>query len=319
MKLSIIIVNYKTPDLLLECIRSIYSQPLEFAFEIIVVDNNSCDNSKSNLLKEFPLIKWIQNNENIGFARANNIGITNSNGEYILFLNSDTLIIDNAINKCIYEFEKNINVGLLGCRLLNIDGTTQKSVYYENADSVECFRNNLIFDYYVKKIIKHKKRTKENKKIKALMGSFLLVKYEVLKKIGFFDPDFFMYSEEFDLCRRFIKQGYSIKYFEDAAIIHYGGGSADIESMIKQRFLSAALLFLKTHGKIGLILYLISNFINFFTYILLVVFLRKETRIGNFKFYLIFFSLLKRYLSVIVKYNSHLGKGNQMLKYVEAG
>jgi GT2 family glycosyltransferase len=315
VKLSIIIVYYKTPDLLLDCIRSIYSQTLEIVYEIIVVDNNSCDNSREILLIEFPSIKWIQNNENIGFSCANNIGISNAIGEYLLFLNSDTIILNNAINKCITEFENNkINIGILGCKLLNNDGTIQKSVYYKNASFSELIGYNLLVDFYLKKIKRSKSKILD-REIKALMGSFLLIKRKDIQIIGCFDPDFFMYSEEFDLCRRFIRHGYILKYFEGASIIHFGGSSATMQSMIKQRYLSSALLFLKAYGKLGLFIYLVIHCINFLTFILVSIFLKAETRKGNYNFYMNFFSLLGRYLNIFVNHSRKLGKGLRIVKY----
>ena len=129
MELSIIIINYKCGQLIIDCIRSIIDQHSTFNYEIIIVDNNSNDNSKEILIRLFPGIRWIEMNYNSGFARANNEGIRNANGESILLLNADTIIEDNAIEKCYYAFNES-NYVACGVQLLNVDRTPQISGNY---------------------------------------------------------------------------------------------------------------------------------------------------------------------------------------------
>ena len=130
MELSIIIINYKSATHVLNCIKSIYEQTHKYQFEIIVVDNNSEDNSEAKIRKEFSDVKWIQSGYNAGFARANNIGIKASQGEYILLLNADTIVEDNALDKTVDLIKTKKDAAACGVQLLNPDGTHQISGAY---------------------------------------------------------------------------------------------------------------------------------------------------------------------------------------------
>ena len=134
IELSIVIVNYKTPKLTYRCIDSINKNYNSNNYEIIVVDNNSGDESKELITSSFLDVKWIDNSKNDGFGRANNIGINHSKGKYILLLNSDILVPKETIESCLNEIKKDAKIGVLGCKLLNEDGSIQKSTYPYIAD-----------------------------------------------------------------------------------------------------------------------------------------------------------------------------------------
>jgi len=307
MNLSIIIVNYKTPDLLNACIESIKrTLSNDLNYEIIIVDNFSNDNSEKKIKSKFEDIIWIQKNENDGFGRANNIGIQKAIGKYILLLNSDIVVAENTILECLKKIEKDKNIGVLGCKLLNDDGSNQKSIYHYAADYLDVLNSNLIFDYFIK--IK-------SKKIKALMGSFLLIPQHVLQNVGLFDPDFFMYCEELELCNRILKKGYKIKYIDTVFAYHkHGASSTDENWVIKQKYLSNALLVYKLRGLFGYFLYhflfVFNSISNFFA----MWFLDKKFRKDFWNSEKCFYSNFFYYFVIPFKYSRHIGDGKRILR-----
>jgi len=230
--LSIILVNYRTKALLIDCLHSIYRETSTLKFEIIVVDNASGDDSKQTILDEFPRVIWIQMDNNSGFSRANNEGIRKSSGKKILLLNTDTIIKDRAIEKVVSLFENDKEYQACGVQLLNEDGSHQIS----GAQVMIGGLNTLLALPYLGRIIrflgyraKVKKPSIENVPVKLdvdwIIGAFLMVRSEVLNKSGLLDEDFFMYSEEMEWCARIKKNGKLCLYGEPK-IIHFGGGSS---------------------------------------------------------------------------------------------
>jgi GT2 family glycosyltransferase len=230
--LSIIIVNYKTPELLSDCLRSIYKQPGESEFEIIVVDNASGDKSKEMILTEFSSVKWLQLDYNAGFARANNAGINLSAGDTVLLLNSDTLVVGNAINDCYNLFSASEYVAC-GVQLLNRDGSTQISGNFFLPGSL----NNLLPLPVIGPLVKragnlfgvskpHIPNATEAKKVDWINGAFLMVKKFVLEKAGLMDEDFFLYAEEAEWCYRIKKFGKLVIYGQ-YKVIHLQGESSN--------------------------------------------------------------------------------------------
>jgi GT2 family glycosyltransferase len=256
--LSIIVVNYNTCELTCCCIDSIYHNSYE-DIEIIIVDNASTDGSKDIILAKFPQIVWIDSGGNIGFGRANNLGIEAASSEMILLLNSDMILMPDTIENCLAAMKSDPSIGALGCRLLNEDGSDQKSTYSYIGDHEELLRDN--------HLICKLKNFKELP-VKAIMGSFFLTKKDVLERSGVFDTDFFMYCEELDLCDRITKAGYRIEYLTSATAIHKHGGSSSNDSWrTRQIYLSRALLVWKKKGLIGYIfsflIILFNTLVNF--------------------------------------------------------
>lgn len=309
--LSIIIVNYKTPLITFRCIESIEKNTnIKGGYEIIVVDNNSNDNSEELITAAFSEVIWINKSANDGFGRANNVGITKSQGEYILLLNSDMIIPEGTIETCLNEIEKDSMIGALGCKLLNEDGSFQKSTYPYIADYKGIYRLNLIYDYF------NKNEIKPELKIKAIMGSFMLIPTKVLNEVGLFDPDFFMYAEEMDLCYRMAKHGYKINYYDQVFAIHkHGASSSDKDGAYQQNYLSTALLFYKIKGLSGYILYhlifLLNTITNFFAMWLLDEVWRK-TSYWNIQRY--YFSNFIYYFGIPFLFSRKVGKGKRLLR-----
>ncbi|MES2776898.1 MAG: glycosyltransferase family 2 protein [Bacteroidota bacterium] len=231
MTLSIIIVNYKSAQLVLDCITSVYEQTWETSFEIILVDNNSGDDCKERVLEKFPGVQWIQTGYNAGFARANNAGIRVCKGEYVLLLNSDTIILDRALDKTIALFSREDAAGC-GVQLLNTDGSYQIS----GAHFVKGGLNFLLPLPYLGRFVRYwgyKLKTRipsitevsERVEVDWIVGAFLMARRTAIDKAGLLDEDFFMYAEEIEWCSRLRKQGKMVLYSEPK-VIHIGGATS---------------------------------------------------------------------------------------------
>lgn len=304
MDLSIIIVNFKTPELTLRAIESII-KTLPVSYEIIIVDNASSDHSEKLIKSKYPDIIWIQNKTNEGFGRANNKGFETSQGKYILLMNSDLVLLEDTVSICLKVLKKDSEIGVLGCKLLNEEGSLQKSTF-----SIASFRKLLDQNLVINKFWPMGKEP-----IEAVMGSFMMMPRKVFDETGGFDPDFFMYAEELDLCHRIARKGYKIEYFKEATAIHKNGGSTTNKDWsMKQRYLSNALLFLKARVYWGYLLYhllfLLNTVTNFFAMWLLDACWR-QSYLREQKYY---FSNFGQYFTIPFLYSRKPGNGKQLLK-----
>ncbi|MBI4067691.1 glycosyltransferase family 2 protein, partial [Candidatus Gottesmanbacteria bacterium] len=216
------------------CLDSIFqntSKEFLKATDIIVVDNSSGDGTQEMLKKEFKNITIIENKENVGFAKANNQGIRKAKGEFILLLNSDTLIGRDSLEKSLDYIKSQENIGVLGCKLTNTDGTLQYSAGYlpnlikislwmEFIDDIP-FINRLLHPYH----IDYPEFYDMSQKVGWVTGAFFLIRKKALDKIGFLDQNLFMYGEELEFCFRLKQQGWDIVYYRDAKITHHKGSS----------------------------------------------------------------------------------------------
>jgi len=244
MKVSIIILNYKSKGLLKQCLKGIILSQPKIDYEIIVVDNNSNDGSlkmvdemmspdyfiksemKSSQKLIMPPYKTIQSPSNDGFSAGNNLGIKVAQGKYIMILNPDIAIVPGVIERMFEYMEQNPAAGIIAPKLLNPDRTIQYSCRRFPNYFVPIFRRTLIghlpfakklVDDYLMVNFDHKKTIE----VDWLFGACLLVRKSVLDSIGYFDQRYFMYFEDMDLCRRFWENGYKIIYLADVEIIHY--------------------------------------------------------------------------------------------------
>lgn len=254
MDLSIIIVNFKTYELTRQAIESIYNSQTNYQFEIIVIDNHSQDQSPEKLSKDFPEIRMIVNEENVGFSRANNQGIKASRGRYLLLLNSDTIIEQNTIDVMVRFMDQHTEVGASGCKVLLTDGRLDKacrrgfptplaSFYYLFGFS-KLFPVHPHFNQY------HLSHLDENKDypVDCLVGAFMLIRREVIDQIGYLDEDFFMYGEDIDYCYRIKEAGWQIHYYPYTSIIHFKGASSRKKSLkLLYEFHRAMFLFHRKH------------------------------------------------------------------------
>jgi len=310
-ELSVIIVHYNTPDLLTRCINSILESEFDLTTsEIIVVDNNSESISSEIINNMFPFVIWIQKEINDGFGRANNIGFAKSTGKYILLINSDIVVEKHTIALSLNRIQNNKAIGALGCKLLNDDGTEQKSVYHNVLSCKWLLAQNTIISH----LIKYSTRQPD-----ALMGSFLLIPRSVYDSTEGFDPDFFMYSEEIDLCIRIKQRGYILDYFDSVYAWHkHGASSSDKKWSYKQRMLSHSLLVYKRKGLINYILYHFLFTFNSITNFLSMWFFKglagENYRNSYFKEQSYYICNIGQYLVLPFKFRRKRGSGQKLLR-----
>jgi hypothetical protein len=230
MDVSIVIVGYNTCKLLDDCIISIKKETT-VAYEIIIVDNASTDNSCQMLREKYPEVKLIENKENVGFARANNQGFAVARGRYFFMLNPDTLILGNAVDKLLAFMDANPDVGICGPKNINPDGSLQYSCdHFPKIWHTFCSYANLTNRYPRLKLFGRQGMRYwdygDTGDVERVSGCALMVSASLYKKLGGLDEQFFMYFEETDLCYRTRQLGCRVVFIPAAAIIHYGGVSA---------------------------------------------------------------------------------------------
>ena len=232
--ISAIIVSYNVVDLLGKCLDSILSQS-DIKQEAIVVDNASSDHTPEIIARDFSGVKLIANKENLGFARANNVGLRVSTGKYIHFLNPDTEVHPGAFSTILEFMEGHPKVGIAGTRIVNPDGSPQPSV---------------------EKRYPGQRHAREELKglqgdIAWVVGASIIARRSVAEELGGFDDLFFLYAEEIDLCLRARKKGWLIDYIPDAIVMHWGGQSekGNPSAAVWKRRLNAEILFYRKHYK----------------------------------------------------------------------
>ncbi len=230
--LSIIIINFKSAQLVCDCVRSIYAQESAIPFEIIVVDNHSEDESKGQITTLFDEIIWVQMDYNSGFARANNEGIRRSNGKIILLLNGDTIIENNAIEKCYNNFYSSEFVAC-GVQLLNPDRSPQISGNYAMKGGLNYLLPLPFTGIILKSLaglfgVKKPNIPNASGTVEAdwINGAFLMVKKDAIQKAGLMDEDFFLYAEEAEWCSRLKKTG-KLCIYGNINVIHLQGETSN--------------------------------------------------------------------------------------------
>lgn len=225
MTLSIIIVSYNTKKLTLDAIESVYRDGSEISYEIIVVDNNSQDGSVEvlrELEKKDKNLLLIENKGNLGFARANNQGIKKAKGEYMLLLNSDTIVKPGALGKLLEFAKERPDAGVVGARLLNKDGSIQEGCFHFPTIG------RAISEYWLGQKGHFEKFAPKGAlpvTVDAVVGAAFLITPKALKKVGLLDERYFFYFEDIDYCRRVWKEGLRVYYYPKAEIIHLVGAS----------------------------------------------------------------------------------------------
>jgi GT2 family glycosyltransferase len=227
LDLSIIVVSWNTRNLLAQCLHSILATITLPQFQIIVVDNNSTDGSAELVANDFPLVQLITNSKNLGFARATNQGIQASCGKHILLLNSDTILQPGSIHQMLEFMNANPQAGIVGGTLLNPDLSPQRCFgAFPNFFSESLFAwgldSRLPFSLFTKQIQQPIDAPHETDWV---LGAALLIRRAVFQQIGMLDEDYFMYSEEIDMCYRAKKIGWRIYVIPNTPIIHLGGQS----------------------------------------------------------------------------------------------
>lgn len=265
--LSIIIVNYNVKEFLLNLLDSIKHASKNISTEIIVIDNNSDDDSIDQVRAKFPSVKTIENKKNVGFGAANNQGLDICKGKYILLINPDTIVKEDTFEKMIGFLSNNKEIGLAGCKVLNPDGTLQLPcrrsfprpwVSFTKVTGLSSlFPKSKLFAKYNLTYLDEN----ESYEVDAVSGSFMMLTRNAYEKVGGFDTDFFMYGEDLDLCYRVQKNGFKVFYISDTEIIHYKGESTKRSKIDETKiFYDAMHLFVRKHFSSSFIVEFILQF-----------------------------------------------------------
>ncbi|MFC2175506.1 glycosyltransferase family 2 protein [Bacteroidota bacterium] len=268
-ELSIVLINYNTPDYLIACIESIVKETQKTKYEIIVVDNQADKDLQKRLERDYPHTRYLDMGYNSGFGRANNHGIRNSQGNYILVLNDDTLIVENALDKVVEFYKKQElekKIGFLCCKLIGTDGLVQRASHnnYLGFNDL-AFGNKLspLFSLFSDKECMIKSDLTDLDRLHDaawVSGAFLLFNSSLYHEDNLlFDEDFLIYTEDIDICRRAREKGYKNVYYPAAKIIHIQSASYSVERKSGQLIISQWLFHYKWNGFLGLMFLFANN------------------------------------------------------------
>jgi GT2 family glycosyltransferase len=230
-RVSVVIVVWNAKKYVLECLDSLREHCGEACPEIIVVDNASTDGTPELVAQLYPEVKLIRNSENLGFAKANNIGIAQTSGEYVCLVNSDVKFLDNCISPMVEYLSKNPAVAVVGPKMLAPDGRVWRSTmrfptiwnHFSRALGLDvAFKRSRWFGGLLMADFDHRTTTP----VEVLNGWFVVVRRRAMERVGLLDPQFFMYGEDVDWCYRFHQAGEGVVFFAEAGAIHYGGASS---------------------------------------------------------------------------------------------
>jgi GT2 family glycosyltransferase len=231
LMVSVIIVSWNAREYLMRCLESLSAHACRYPMEVIVVDNASSDGSADSVARQYPQVRLIRNMANQGFARANNLGVSASIGQYLCFVNSDVKVLPECITRLVDYCEGHPEAGMVGPRIIGGDGKLQRSCQgFPSVWNMFCralaldtlFPNCKLFTGYS---LWHWSQD-ELRPVDVLTGCFWLVRREALNEVGLLDESFFMYGEDMDWCKRFWDHGWKIVFVPSAEAIHYGGASS---------------------------------------------------------------------------------------------
>ncbi|HEX3470421.1 MAG TPA: glycosyltransferase family 2 protein [Silvibacterium sp.] len=261
--ISIVIVSFNTRDVLRECLQSVERESIGLLVEVLVVDNHSSDGSAEMVENEFPQVRVIRSEVNLGFASANNVALAVARGRYLVLLNSDAFLCPNALTLAVQHMDQQSAVGLAGARLVGRDYSWQPSARMFPSLLTDFFVLTGLADRFPKsRIFGRFDRTWADPMLAAradwVPGAFSIIRAEALSTAGLFDPGFFLYSEEVDLCKRIRNAGFEVWYWPDIVVIHIGGESSrQVKSLemssagaqlVLWRMRSTLLYYRKHHG-----------------------------------------------------------------------
>lgn len=249
--------------------------------EIIVVDNNSEDDSCAMVKSLFPEVTLIENKTNFGFSKGNNIGVKIAKGEYLCVLNPDTVVAEDTFTKLLQFAEDKDNLGIVGCKLINGIGDflpeSKRRIPYVKAALLKLIGNSKY--YYANHLEEN-----ETGKVDILVGAFMFMKREVYNQMHGFDEDYFMYGEDIDLSYKVLKAGYDNFYFADTTVIHYKGESTLRDRNYARRFYGAMQVFYRKHFKKNIIFDLLVWFGVKMVYVLRIQPVAKQKNVAKYIF-----------------------------------
>lgn len=231
MRLSVVIVSWNCAAFIGDCLDSIASNGLQDSLEIIVVDNNSSDATCDLIRREFPSVNLIALTENLGFGRANNVGIESAQGEYVLVLNPDTVLRPNTLERCIEHLDQHPEVAVVGGELLNEDESLQAAYFpFPSLPYIFVFALGLgarYFEWWKRRVYKPLPTAQD---VDWVSGTFMLVRKAAIDEVGAFDERFFFYVEETEWCYRMKKAGWRVHFLSDVRVLHLRGKSSEAYS-----------------------------------------------------------------------------------------
>ena len=253
MDLSIVIVSWNTVDMLRDCLASVVEAPNNIQLEIFVVDNASEDGSQYMVKDEFPQVQVIENETNDGFAAGNNRALRVCTGEFVLLLNSDTLIHENVLDACHEFMQLTAKAGAMGCRVLNTDGSPQISCSnYPSLTNLFLLTIGTTHFSWLKRIDQYQMRywnRTNTQQVDVISGCYMFIRRSALNQVGLLDESFFFFAEETDWCKRLKSLGWQVWYAPVGKITHHGGGSSQNLSYRRDLMLSNGHVRLhKKHG-----------------------------------------------------------------------
>ena len=250
MQLSIVIVNYKVPHLLLQCLDAVHKAMQGLDAEVFVVDNHSEDGSQALVAKHFPAVNYVANSTNVGFAKANNQAIRQAKGKYVLLLNPDTIIAEDTLKNVCHFAQHAPAFGALGVRMIDMNGRflPESKRNVPTLYSSFCKLTNWPIipkkDYYCTDLLEH-----QAGEAPVLAGAFMLLNKEALGNVALLDERYFMYGEDIDLSYAITRAGYKNYYFP-CTMVHYKGESTSYDAAYRRNFYGAMQLFYeKYYGK----------------------------------------------------------------------
>ncbi len=302
LDVSIIIINFNTFQLTCNCIQSIIKNTKKIKYEIILVDNNSNECDPKSFLIRFPDIRLIENNQNVGFGIANNLGMEIAKSDFFVLINSDTYLLNEAIDIAFDFAQNNPQYSIFGADILNEDLTPQKSYFeYSKVNVISAFRHGFIFSNPIlRKIIKLNNTSDE---IGGLYGAYIFLKRNVFDLTGGFDPDFFMYCEDTEWFRNRIKDKFKIAISKESKIVHLVGRSTKCNLVNKQNVLSYFLYWYKL-GKLQFTIYTLGAYLNSIFSLLVIPLMSKKERKRHLNLIFIHWTIINQVLFDIPMYKN---------------
>ncbi len=244
-ELSVILVSFNDWIHLEKCLQSLLAVPPEKNLEVVVVDNNSSDGSPGLVKDRFPEVKLIRNEKNLGFARACNLGIQASAGEFVLFLNNDTIANVQALSVLLEKIRENPSIGAVGPALLSGQNTYQVS-FGKKVDFFSEFIQKGFFNLYYAKKLRSDSKVRD---VGWLSAACLLARRKALEEAGCFDENYFLYFEDIDLCYRIKQSGWILRFLPQAHIIHFGGTSTSaLKIFSRYHYRKSQIYFYRKHN-----------------------------------------------------------------------
>lgn len=246
MEVSVVIVNWNTKRLLVQCLESVYREIKGAETEVFVVDNGSTDGSTDTVRKEFSEVILIENPENLGFAKANNQALRMMKGRYALLLNPDAQIKEGSLEVLKDFMNKHLEVAVAGAQLLHPDGSKQNSIANFPTLATELLNKSLLRRFFPDRYPGKEKDYLVPLEVESVIGACMMVRREAIDQVGPLDEDYFLFFEETDWCYRMRKGGWKVYHVPQAEVVHYQGKSAEIDKKrAKVEYYRSRYLFFK--------------------------------------------------------------------------